>query len=97
MKVDEGTTVMLVSLYGGVLASGLFGGMLNWSEIGTGWITVRCLFLLYDASANASMLFVRANLPDAKMLARSVSGNSVTKLAGSNRQRLAGKLGSMNE
>ena len=43
-----------VPLYGAWLQSTFCSGMLNWSEIGTGWMTVRILFRLYEASAKAS-------------------------------------------
>ena len=65
-------------LYGAMPHSAFCSGMLNWSESGTGWMTVRILFLLYDASAKAWISGVIAYLPEAKMLTRSEWGISVT-------------------
>ena len=70
-------------LYGAWLQSTFCSGMLNWSERGTGWMTVWILFLLYEASAKAWMSGVIANRPEAKTLTRSEFGISVTAGDGS--------------
>ena len=67
--------------------SGWFGGSANSSEIGTGWMIVRCLLRLYEASANSSAWLDSANRPDTKRLARSDSGIKVTSGEGSNAQK----------
>jgi hypothetical protein len=42
----ETQALATVLLYGAWLQSTFCSGMLNWSESGTGWMTVRILFLL---------------------------------------------------
>ncbi len=79
----ETQALATVLLYGAWLQSAFCSGMLNWSESGTGWMTVRILFLLYDASTKARMSGVIAYLPEAKTLKRSDAGISVTDGDGS--------------
>ena len=72
--------------HGAMLFSGLLGGSGNANENGTGWITVRCLLFVNQASKKPSRLFEIDHLPAAMTLARSTAGSKVASGDGSKTQ-----------
>src|SRR5690606_13405125 len=74
------------ALYGNWFASGLLSGIVNWSEIGVGWITTSVLFCANDASPKSSRPRLSASRPAVNRPTRSTSGVSVTSGDGSKRQ-----------